>query len=251
MKIKKILVSQPKPTGGKSPYFDLSDKTGVQIDFRPFIHVEGISAKEFRAQKVSILDHTAVVFTSRTAIDHFFRLAQETRVTVPDTMKYFCISEATAFYLQKYIVYRKRKIFYSTGKFADLIEVMCKHKEETFLVPLSDIHKPEIPMLLEKNEFKHSKAIMYRTVSSNLSDLADVNYDILVFFSPSGIASLIKNFPGFKQNNTKIASFGPSTAKAVEEAGLRLDIQVPNPNAPSMAMALDQFISEYNKTVKK
>lgn len=251
LKIKKILVSQPEPTTGRSPYSDLAGKTGVQIDFRPFIHVEGVSAKDFRAQKVAILDHTAVVFTSRTAIDHFFRLAQETRVSVPDTMKYFCISEATAFYLQKYIVYRKRKIFYSTGKFADLIEVMCKHKEETYFVPLSDIHKAEIPMLLKENAFKHSKAIMYRTVSSDLSDLADVNYDILVFFSPSGIASLIKNFPTFEQNNTKIASFGPSTAKAVEEAGLRLDIQVPNPKAPSMAMALDQFITDFNKALRK
>lgn len=247
MKIKKVLVSQPEPTTGKSPYYDLAEKTGVKVDFRPFIQVEPVSAKDFRSQKVSILDHTAVVFTSRTAIDNYFRIAQELRLTIPDAMKYFCISEAAAFYLQKYIVYRKRKIFNSNGKFPDLVEVMLKHKEEKFLVPLSDIHKPQIPELLDSSGFNYSKAIMYRTVSSDLSDLADVNYDILVFFSPSGIASLLKNFPGFSQNETKIASFGSSTAKAVQEAGLRLDIQVPNPKAPSMAMALDQFITEHNK----
>ena len=250
MKIKKILVSQPKPTSDKSPYFSLAQKTGVKIDFRPFIQVEGLTSKEFRTQKINLLDHTAVVFTSRTAIDHFFRIAEELRLTVPDDMKYFCVSEATAFYLQKYIVYRKRKIFYGSGKFSDLIDIMAKHKNESYIVPLSDIHKPEIPQLLDSNSFKHSKAIMYRTVSSDLSDLADVNYDILVFFSPSGIASLMKNFPDFKQNDTKIASFGPTTAKAVSDAGLRLDIQAPNPKAPSMTMALDQFIAGYNKAKK-
>lgn len=250
MKIKKILVSQPSPTSDKSPYFSLSQKTGAKIDFRPFIQVEGLSSKEFRNQKVCILDHSAVVFTSRTAIDHFFRISEELRITIPDTMKYFCVSEATAFYLQKYIVYRKRKIFYGTGKFSDLIDIMLKHTGENYLVPLSDIHKPEIPELLDSNKFKHTKAVMYRTVSSDLSDLADVNYDILVFFSPSGIASLFKNFPDFKQNETKIASFGPTTAKAVAEAGLRLDIQAPNPQAPSMTMALDQFIADYNKSNK-
>lgn len=247
LKIRKVLVSQPEPAAGKSPYYDLAEKTGIKIDFRPFIHVEPVSAKEFRGQKVSILDHSAVIFTSRTAIDNYFRLAEELRLTIPDEMKYFCISEATAFYLQKYIVYRKRKIFNGTGRFTDLIDVMQKHKSENFIVPLSDSHKEDIPLLLDKNGFKYTKAIMYRTVSSDLSDLADVNYDILVFFSPSGIRSLLKNFPGFQQNETKIASFGASTAKAVEEAGLRLDIKVPNPQAPSMAMALDQFISEHNK----
>jgi uroporphyrinogen-III synthase len=219
----------------------------VKIDFRPFIQVEGVSSKEFRQQKINILDHTAVIFTSRTAIDHFFRICEETRVTVPDDMKYFCISEATAFYLQKYIVYRKRKIFHSTGKFPDLVEVIKKHKQEKFLVPLSDIHKPEIPNLLTKAKVKYTKAILYRTVSSDLSDLKDIDYDVLVFFSPSGIKSLLQNFPDFKQNNTLIASFGPATAKAVKEAGLRLDIQAPMPQAPSMTAALEMYIKKHNK----
>ena len=247
MKIKRILVSQPKPTTPKSPYADLAEKNNLKIDFRPFIQVEGVLAKEFRKQRINILDHSAVIFTSRTAIDHFFRIAEELRVSVPDTMKYFCISEATAYYLQKYIVYRKRKIFHSTGRFTDLVDVLKKHKDEKFLVPLSDIHKQEIPSLLNKNKINYTKAILYRTVSSDLSDLKDVNYDVLVFFSPSGIKSLFQNFPDFKQNDIKIASFGPATAKAVKEAGLRLDIQAPMPQAPSMAMALEQFIKKYNK----
>lgn len=247
MKIKKILVSQPKPTTPKSPYFDLAEKSNVKIDFRPFIQVEGIDSKDFRKQKINVLDHTAVVFTSRTAIDHFFRICEETRVTVPETMKYFCISEATAFYLQKYIVFRKRKIFHSTGKFADLVDVIKKHKEEKFLVPLSDIHKQEIPDLLNKAKVKYTKAIFYRTVSSDLSDIKEIDYDILVFFSPSGIASLFQNFPDFKQNDIAIASFGPATAKAVTEAGLRLDIQAPMPQAPSMTAALELFIKQQNK----
>lgn len=250
MKIKRILVSQPKPSTPKSPYFDLAEKSNLKIDFRPFIQVEAIAAKEFRQQKVNIAEHTAVIFTSRTAIDHYFRIAEEMRVTVPDTMKYFCISEATAFYLQKYIVYRKRKIFHSTGKFVDLADVVKKHKDETYLVPLSDIHKQEIPTLLNKAKVKYTKAILYRTVSSDLSDLKDVNYDVLVFFSPSGIASLMQNFPDFVQNETKIASFGPATAKAVKDAGLRLDIQAPMPQAPSMTMALEQYIKQFNKGQK-
>lgn len=250
MKIKTILVSQPAPATEKSPYHELENKLGVQIDFRPFIQVEGVSSKDFRAQKINILEHTAVIFTSRTAIDHYFRICNDLKITVPDSMKYFCISEATAFYLQKYIVYRKRKIFYGTGKFENLMEVMQKHKGEKFIVPLSDMHKPEIPMLLDSNGYDYTKAIMYKTVSTDLSDLANVNYDVLVFFSPSGIASLNKNFPMFKQNDTMIAAFGSSTAKAVEEAGLRLDIAAPNPKAPSMTMALSQFITEYNKKQK-
>lgn len=247
MKIKSILVSQPKPETAKSPYFDLAETNNVKIDFRPFIQVEGVSAKDFRQSRIHILDHTAVIFTSRTAIDHFFRIAQELRLTVPDSMKYFCISEATAYYLQKYIVYRKRKIFYGNGKFSDLVNVMKKHKSENFLVPLSDIHKQQIPDLLDKSGFKYTKAILYRTVSSDLSDLKDVNYDILVFFSPSGIRSLLHNFPDFEQSETRIASFGPSTAKAVKDAGLRLDIQAPTSKAPSMTMALELYIKKQNK----
>jgi uroporphyrinogen-III synthase len=247
MKIKKILVSQPEPESDKSPYFEIAEKNNVKIDFRPFIHVEPIETKEFRQQRINILDHTAVVFTSKTAIDHFFRVANEMRITIPDSMKYFCTSESIAHYLQKYIVYRKRKIFFGKGKFVDLMEVLEKHKGEKFMVPLSEQHKIEIPELLEKYKLKYTIAILYRTVSSDLSDLSMINYDVLVFFSPSGIASLFKNFPEFKQNDTIIASFGNSTANAVKEAGLRLDLQAPMPEAPSMTMALDQFIKEFNK----
>jgi uroporphyrinogen-III synthase len=242
LKVKSILVSQPDPKTAKSPYFELADKHGLKIDFRPFIHVEGVPAKEFRNERIYILDHTAVIFTSRTAIDHFFRICQELRITVPDSMKYFCVSEATAFYLQKYIVYRKRKIFYGDGKFSDLISVMKKHKDENFLVPLSDIHKQEIPELLDSEGYKYTKAILYRTVSSDLSDLNDIKYDVLVFFSPQGIRSLLQNFPDFKQDNTRIACFGPTTAKAIREAGLRLDIEAPTSQAPSMTMALELYI---------
>ena len=247
MKVKSILVSQPAPSTARSPYFELAEKSNLKIDFRPFIQVEGISAKEFRQTRIQILDHTAIIFTSRTAIDHFFRIAKEMRVTIPDSMKYFCISEATAFYLQKYIVYRKRKIFYGTGKFADLAVIMRKHKEENFLVPLSDIHKQDIPKVLEAEGFKYTKAVLYRTVSSDLSDLSNIKYDILVFFSPSGIKSLFQNFPDFEQNETRIACFGPATAKAVKEAGLRLDIQAPTAQAPSMTMALEQYIKKNKK----
>jgi len=250
LKIKTILVSQPKPQTEKSPYFDLAEKYNLKIDFRPFIQVEGISAKEFRQERVNILDHTAVIFTSRTAIDHFFRIAEEMRVTVPDDMKYFCISESTAFYLQKYIVYRKRKIFYGVRVFEDLIDTIIKHKKEKFLLPLSDIHKQSIPALLNKSKIKYTKAILYKTVSSDLSDLADVNYDILAFYSPSGIKSLMQNYPGFSQDGTVIAAFGPATSKAVTDNDLRLDIQAPMPQAPSMTMALDQYIKAFNKENK-
>lgn len=250
MKIKKILVSQPKPTAAKDPYFDLAEKNNIKIEFRPFIQVEGVPAKDFRTQKINLLDHSAVIFTSRTAIDHYFRIAEEMRTAIPDDMKYFCISEATAHYLQKYIVYRKRKIFHSTGKFPDMIEILKKHKEEKYLVPLSDIHKQEIPDLLVKNKLEHTIGIFYRTVSSDLSDIKEIDYDILVFFSPSGITSLFQNFPNFEQNDIKIASFGPATAKAVTDAGLRLDIQAPMPQAPSMTMALEQFIKKFNKGIK-
>lgn len=249
-RIKKILVSQPEPENKKSPYFDLAEKHNLKVDFRPFIHVEGVSTKEFRQSKVDLSEHTAVIFTSKTAIDHFFRIAEETRVTIPDTMKYFCISESTAYYLQKYIVYRKRKIFYGNGKIEDLADIMAKHKEEKYLVPLSAAHKEEIPKLLKEKSFDFTKSILYKTECSDLSDLADVNYDVLVFYSPSGIKSLLKNFPDFKQNDTKIASFGDKTAKAVEEAGLRLDIKAPAPQAPSMTMALESFIEKHNKNGK-
>ena len=250
MKIRRILVSQPEPNPGNSPYNDLAVKHNLKIDFRQFIQVEGVPAKDFRKDRISILDHTAIIFTSRTAIDHFFRISQDLRLTIPDSMKYFCISEATAFYLQKYIVYRKRKIFYANGKFADLVDVLMKHKEDKFLIPLSDVHKDEIPTLLEKAKISVTEAIMYRTVSADLSDLQDVNYDMLVFFTPVGIRSLIQNFPGFQQNEIKIATFGPATAQAVRDAGLRLDVEAPLPEAPSMPAAIERFIAEYNKNNK-
>lgn len=247
MKVKSILVSQPKPEGDKSPYFDLAKKYGIKIDFRPFIHVEGIAAKDFRQDRVNITDHNAVILTSRMAVDHFFRMCQEMRITVPDTMKYFCISESTAYYLQKYVVYRKRKIFHGKQTFADLADVIKKHKGEKFLLPVSDVHKEEIADMLDEMKIQYTKAVLYRTVCSDLSDLANVNYDVLVFFSPSGIKSLYQNFPNFKQNKTRIAAFGPTTAKAVLEAGLKLDIQAPTPKAPSMTMALENYIKEANK----
>lgn len=247
MKVKSILVSQPKPEGDKSPYFDLSDKYKIKVDFRPFIHVEDVPCKDFRKDKVNISDHQAVILTSRNAVDHFFRVCEEMRITVPDTMKYFCLSEAIAYYLQKYVVYRKRKIFFAKQSFEDLLELMKKHKEDRFLFPCSDIHKQAIPLMLEKNGFKYSKAVLYRTVCSDLSDLKDVNYDVLVFFSPSGIKSLYQNFPDFKQNATRIAVFGPTTAKAAEDAGLNIDIAAPMPEAPSMTMAIEQYIKRVNK----
>ncbi len=247
MKVKTILVSQPKPDTEKSPYFDLSDKCKVKIDFRPFIHVEGVSSKDFRQEKITILDHTAIIFTSRNAVDHFFRICEELRVTVPDSMKYFCISESTAYYLQKYVVYRKRKIFHGRQTFGDLMELIKKHKTEKYLLPSSDILKPDIPELLDKNKINYTTATLYQTVCSDLSDLADVNYDVLVFFSPAGIKSLFQNFPEFKQNDTRIAVFGPTTAKAAENAGLKINIAAPQPEAPSMTMALEQYIKKINK----
>lgn len=244
------MVSQPKPQNEKSPYFELAKKHNLKIDFRSFIHIEGIAAKEFRQSRIDISSHSAVIFTSKTSIDHFFRICEEMRVLIPHSLKYFCVSESIAYYLQKYIVYRKRKVFVGTNNFKGLTDLILKHNEEKFLVPLSDMHKPEIPEQLNKNKIKYSIAILYRTICSDLSDLSDVNYDILVFFSPSGIKSLLKNFPDFKQNNTKIAAFGPTTIKAVKKAGLHLDIEAPTSKAPSMTMALEQYITNHNKNNK-
>jgi uroporphyrinogen-III synthase len=247
LKVKSILVTQPKPETEKSPYFDLAKKFNIKIDFRPFIHVEGVSASEFRKTKINILDHTAVILTSRNAVDHYFRMCTEMRIPISDNMKYFCISESTAYYLQKYVVYRKRKIFFGKQTFNDLMDVIKKHKEETFLLPVSDIHKAEITEVLKKSNLKFTKGIFYNTVCSDLSDLADVNYDILVFFSPADINSLYKNFPDFKQNNTRIAAFGSTTVKAAQAEGLKVDIPAPTPGAPSMTMALEQYIIKANK----
>jgi uroporphyrinogen-III synthase len=247
LKVKTILVTQPKPETDKSPYFDLAKKHSLKIDFRPFIQVEPISAKDFRKDKVNIPEHTAVILTSRNAADHFFRICTELRITVPETMKYFCVSESTAYYLQKFVVFRKRKIFFGKQTINDLMDVLKKHKKEKFLVPCTDIHKQEIFETLDTHGLDYTKAVIYKTVASDLSDLEKVNYDVLVFFSPSGITSLLKNFPKFKQNNTRIAAFGPTTAQAVLDAGLRLDIQAPVPAAPSMTMALEQYIKKANK----
>ncbi len=250
MKIKKILVSQPEPQSEKSPYLELAQKHNLKFDFRPFIIIEGVASKDFRQQKVDILEHTAVVFTSKTAIDHFFRICEEMRVTVPEALKYFCITESVALYLQKYIVYRKRKIFYGNNTFQDLMEVINKHKEEKFLVPLSDVHKPEIPKTLDKAKLKYNKVILYKTISSNLTDLGQMTYDMLVFYSPNEIKSLFDNFPTFEQGEIKVAAFGPTTAKAVKDGGLRLDIQAPTTTCPSMTQAIEEFIKKHNKDNK-
>lgn len=241
-------MSQPKPTSEKSPYYDIAAKYGVQIDFRPFIKVESLTPKEFRQQKVSILDHSAIVFNSRHAIDHFFNLCTELRVTIPETMKYFCVSETIALYIQKYVQYRKRKIFFgATGKFDDLVPVIVKHKTEKYLVPLSDVHTDDIKNLLDKNKIQHTEVVMYRTVSNDFGKDEAFDYDMLVFFSPAGVSSLQKNFPDFDQQEIKIATFGATTAQAVRDAGLRLDLEAPSVQAPSMTAALDMFIKENNK----
>ncbi len=244
MSIKTILVSQPKPEGDKSPYFDLADKYKLKIDFRPFIKVEGVSAQEFRTHRIDFNEHTAVIMTSKNAIDHFFRIAQETRYTVPDSLKYFCISEAVALYLQKYVTYRKRKIFFGKQSIEDLMDSMKKHKTEKYLLPCTDILRDKIPETLEEHNINFTKAMLYRTVASDLSDLGNVYYDMLVFFSPGGIESLFKNFPDFKQNSTLIAAFGPTTANAVIKNNLRLDVHAPQPNAPSMTAAIENFVKE-------
>jgi uroporphyrinogen-III synthase len=250
VKIRKILVSQPDPQNPKSPYFELARKYNLKVEFKPFVQVEGVSVKDFRQQKINLLDFTAIVFTSKTGIDHFFRICNEMRIVVPDTMKYFCITENVAFYLQKYIVYRKRKIFHGKAKFQDLIEIIIKHKDDNYFVPLSEPHNAEIPDLLDRNNIKYTIGTMYKTISTNFSNDKDFDYDILVFYSPSGIKSLRENFPDFIQGDIKIAAFGPTTASAVEHEGLRLDINAPNPKAPSMTMALDDFLKEYNRNLR-
>jgi len=252
LKIKKILVSQPQPTTEKSPYFDISEKYSVKIDFRPFIKVEPILAKEFRTQRVNILDHTAVIFNARHGIDHFFRLCEEMRVTVPDTMKYFCISESVALYLQRYIQYRKRKVFYgATGKLAELVTIMNKHPEEKYLLITSDVQNEETLSTLEKSKITFDKVMMYKTVSNDFSAEEEFNYDMLLFFSPIGIGSLLKNFPNFEQGDIQIGCFGATTAQAVRDAGLRLDLEAPLPGVPSMTMALENYLKENNKKTKK
>ncbi|MCK9421173.1 MAG: uroporphyrinogen-III synthase [Bacteroidales bacterium] len=250
MKVKNILVSQPQPTDfEKSPYGEIARKFNVSITFRKFFIIEGIPAKDFRRDRINILDYSAVIFTSRNAVDHYFRICKEMRIEVPESMKYFSISESTAYYLQKYVQFRKRKIFHSKENYSNLIELIKKHKTEKFLLPCSDIHKQEIPKMLEENKIQYKKAIIYRTLASDLSDINIRDYDMLVFFSPSGIKSLFKNFPDFVQGDIAIGAFGSSTQKAVKDAGLTLHVNAPMESAPSMTMAIELFIQ--NELKKK
>ena len=247
MKVKTILVSQPEPKIENSPYFELQEKQKVKIDFRPFIHVEGVEAKEIRQQKIDLNNYTAIILTSRNAVDHFFRVAEEMRFKVPDSMKYFCQSEAVAFYLQKYVVYRKRKIYVGKRSFSELSPLIKKYKDEKFLLPNTDKVKPEVSETMNSLGVNWKLATFFKTVISDLTDLADVYYDVLVFFSPSGIESLFHNFPDFQQKDTRIAVFGDTTIKAVEEKGLRVDIAAPTKQTPSMTMALEKYICKVNK----
>lgn len=245
-KVKSILVTQEFPPDANSPYVKLAEKYNLKIDFRPFIQVEPVPAKEFRKLKIEILQHTAIIFTSRNAVDHFFQICLELKIEMPPDMKYFCISDQTSNYLQKYIVIRKRKIFTGLKNTQELLDIIKKHKNEKFLFPCSDIRKNDIPDFLKENGFNFTEATIYHTVAADLSDLKNVYYDILAFFSPSGINSLFVNFPDFKQNNTRLAAFGSSTAKAVHDAGLILDIEAPLPNAPSMTGALELYVKRAN-----
>lgn len=246
--IKKILISQPKPISEKSPYFDITEKYNVEFVFRPFIKVEGLEPKEFRAQKINILDFTAIVFTSRHAIDNFFTLAKQMRITIPEDMKYFCVTETISLYIQKYVQYRKRKVFFgNTGKIDDLLPTMVKHKTEKYLVPMSDVNSGSVAKLLESKKLQHRECVMYRTVSNDFTEqeAKDFDYDMLVFFSPSGIESLTKNFPSFDQGKVAIATFGPATAKAAQDAGLRVDLEAPSKQYPSMTGALQHYLEEH------
>ncbi len=244
--IKKILVSQPKPTSEKSPYFDIAREFGIELVFRPFIKVEGVSAKDFRQQKIGLLNYTAVVFTSRHAIDNYFQLAKQLRVTIPEDMKYFCVTETIALYIQKYVQYRKRKVFFgTTGNVADLVPTMVKHKTEKYLVPVSDVHNNTLAPLLDAKKLSHTECVMYRTVSNDFTqeEIDSFDYDMMIFFSPTGIKSLTKNFPDFVQGDIRIATFGPATAKEVQTQGLRLDLEAPSPEFPSMTAALRAYLA--------
>lgn len=247
MKVKSILISQPNPTIENSPYLQLKSKRKVKIDFIPFIHVEGMTAREVRFQKIDLSKFSAIILTSRNSIDHFFRVAEEMRFPIPNALEYFCLSEAVAFYLQKYVVYRKRKIYVGGRTFEDLSIQIAKYSEENYLIPSADVLSPAIPKKLDELGVNWIQGTFYKTVISDLSKLKNVYYDILVFFSPSGIESLFSNFPDFQQNNTRIAVYGNSTVKAAKEAGLRIDISVPAPKIPSMSKALDIYIEKANK----
>lgn len=247
-RVKTILVSQPKPE--RSPYYQLEEKYGLTIDWRPFIHVEGLSAKDFRKFKIYPEEYSAIIFTSLYSIDHFFRMCEELRYKIPEDLKYFCLTEAIANYLQKFIVYRKRKVFAGTRTITDLKPALMKHRDkEKFLLPCSNLGAQDVTNFLKENKFPYQEAMMYQTVSSDLSDLRDIFYDVLVFFSPLGIKSLFDNFPDFKQNETRIAVFGDSTLKATEEAGLFINIKAPEPDVPSMTMALENYLKLSNPDV--
>lgn len=243
--IKKILVSQPKPTSEKSPYFDIEKKKDVAFTFHPFIKVEGLSAREFRQQKVQILDHTAIVFTSRHSVDYFFTLCKELRITLPEEMKYFALSEAIALYIQKYIQYRKRKVFFgSTGRWTELVTVMAKHKAENYLVPLSDVHDDDIARMLNDKKLKHTECVMYRTVTDEYPKDKPFDFDMIVLFTPAGVKSLLENFPNFEQGEVKLACFGNVTKEAIEESGLRCDLFAPTPQARSMTAAIEMYLDK-------
>lgn len=244
MSIKSVLISQPEPTNGNSPYSKLTRKYKIKVDYRPFIHVEGLTAKEVRAQKVDFSRYQNIVLTSRNAVDHFFRIAEEMRFKVPNQTKYFCQSEAVAYYLQKYVVYRKRKIYVGNNSFKDLKAIFLKFHREEFIVPTSGSLNPDIVNTLNSFEISWDRAQLFKTVVSDLSDLSDVYYDILVFFSPLGIESLFENFPDFKQNKTIIAVYGNTTEEAAVEKDLRVDIKAPNEVTPSMAMAIEKYIKD-------
>jgi uroporphyrinogen-III synthase len=247
MKVKTILISQPEPKIESSPYFDLEESQRVKIDFIPFIHIEGVSSKDVRHQKIDLTNYTAIILTSRNSVDHFFRIAEEMRFKIPETLKYFCLSEAVAYYLQKYVVYRKRKIYVGKRNFSELAPFIKKYKNEKFLLPTSDMLKPDIPKTLNKLGIEWKQAVFYKTVVSDLTHLREVYYDILVFFSPSGIKSLFENFPDFEQKETRIAVFGNTTVKAAKDHGLTVNIMAPTPDTPSMTMALHKYIKEVNK----
>ncbi|TAH25883.1 MAG: uroporphyrinogen-III synthase [Cytophagales bacterium] len=245
-KVSSVLISQARPIDEKSPYYIMASKYNLKIDFRPFIQVDALDYKEFKKQKINILAHTAIIFTSRNAIDNFFKICIEAKIEMPTDMKYFCVSEQTSNYLQKYIVIRKRKIFTGERTAKDLEEFIKKNKEENYLFPCSNIRKEELPDFMSKNNIKFTEAIIYKTVASDLSDIDFNEFDIISFFSPSGVASLFSNYPDFEQKNIRIATFGPTTAKAVRDAGLLVDIEAPMPNAPSMTAAIEQFIKKAN-----
>lgn len=247
-KVKKILISQPKPSSEKSPYYEIAEKFQVDMHFYPLIKVERVSMKEFRHQRINILDFTAIIFTARTAVDKFFSICEEMKIIIPETMKYFCISETVALYLQKYIVYRKRKIFFSqTGKIDGLNNAFTKHSKEKFLFPVPEEHNDEATNFLDEKKINYTKSVMYRTVSNEIDKDEKFDYDMIIFFSPLGIQSLWKNFPDFKQGDMAIGCFGNSTAKAVTDAGMRLDCEAPQPDYPSMTAALEAFLKENHK----